>query len=98
MFRVPAVYYWVTPTIDQMILIAGLGATTFCAQYSIISAYKNADVMLVTPFEYVRIVFAAAAGFFFFSEIPDTWTISGGIIICASTLFIAYREAKKNNY
>ena len=94
----PAVYYWVTPTIDQMILIAGLGATTFCAQYSIISAYKNADVMLVTPFEYVRIVFAAAAGFFFFSEIPDTWTISGGIIICASTLFIAYREAKKNEH
>ena len=81
-----------------MILIAALGATTFCAQYSIISAYKNADVMLVTPFEYVRIVFAAAAGFFFFSEIPDTWTISGGIIICASTLFIAYREAKKNEH
>lgn len=93
---VPASYYWITPTFDQMILIAGLGTTTFCAQYSMISAYKNADVTLVTPFEYFRLIFAAAAGFFIFSEVPDAWTITGGAIICVSTLFIAYREARKN--
>ena len=92
----PASYFWITPTIDQMILIAALGTTTFCAQYSMISAYKNADVTLVTPFEYFRLIFAAIAGFFIFSEIPDSWTISGGIIICVSTLFIAYREAINN--
>ncbi len=90
----PAAYFWMTPTLDQFILIAALGVTTFCAQYSMISAYKNADVTLVTPFEYMRIIFAAAAGFFIFSEIPDVWTISGGTLICASTLFIAYREAQ----
>lgn len=92
----PAAYYWVTPTFDQLLLIAALGITTFCAQYSMISAYKHADVTLVTPFEYLRIIFAAIAGFFIFSEIPDIWTITGGTIICASTLFIAYREAYKN--
>jgi len=93
---VPAAYYWITPTFDQLLLIASLGVTTFCAQYSMISAYKNADVTLVTPFEYLRIVFAAIAGFFIFSEVPDIWTITGGIIICTSTLFIAFREAAKN--
>ena len=94
----PAAYYWVTPTFDQLLLIAGLGVTTFCAQYSMISAYKNADVTLVTPFEYLRIIFAAIAGFFIFSEIPDVWTITGGSLICLSTLFIAHREAvKKRN-
>ncbi len=92
----PAAYYWITPSMGQMILIAALGLTTFCAQYSMISAYKYADVTLVTPFEYLRIVFAAIAGFFIFSELPDIWTISGGSLICASTLFIAYREAYKN--
>ncbi len=92
----PAAYYWITPSISQLMLIAALGLTTFCAQYSMISAYKYADVTLVTPFEYLRIVFAAIAGFFIFSELPDIWTISGGSLICASTLFIAYREAYKN--
>jgi len=92
----PATYYWITPTSDQLVLIAGLGITTFCAQYSMISAYRHADVTLVTPFEYLRIIFAAVVGFFIFTEIPDAWTITGGIIISVSTLFIAYREAYKN--
>lgn len=93
---VPAAYYWITPTMDQLLLIAGLGMTTFCAQYSMISAYKNADVTMVTPFEYLRIIFAAIVGYIIFSEVPDIWTITGGTIICVSTLFIAFREAAKN--
>ncbi|MDG1709407.1 MAG: DMT family transporter [Emcibacteraceae bacterium] len=92
---IPAIIYWQTPTLDQMILIACLGVTTFCAQYCMISAYKHAEVTVVTPFEYFRIIFAAIAGYLIFSEIPDQWTIWGGTLICTSTLFIAYREAYK---
>lgn len=91
----PAIYFWSTPTPIQLLLIAMLGTTTFCAQYCMICAYKYAEVTVVTPFEYLRIIFAAIAGYFVFSEIPDIWTISGGTIICGSTLFIAYREAQK---
>ena len=93
---IPAIYYWDTPSITQLLFIAGLGVTTFCAQYCMISAYKHAEVTVVTPFEYFRIIFAALAGYFIFSEIPDNWTIWGGALICASTLFIAYREAYKS--
>ena len=92
----PAMYYWITPTLKELLLIFLLGITTFCAQYSMICAYKYADVTVVTPFEYLRIIFAAIAGYLIFNEIPDIWTISGGAIICVATLFIAYREAKKN--
>jgi len=92
----PATYYWTTPSLNEVLLIMLLGITTFCAQYSMICAYKYADVTVVTPFEYLRIIFAAMAGYLIFKEIPDIWTISGGSIICLSTLFIAYREAQKN--
>lgn len=92
---IPAIIYWQTPTTKELTLIACLGVTTFCAQYSMISAYKYAEVTVVTPFEYVRILFAAIVGFLIFNEIPDGWTIWGGTLICASTLFIAYREAYK---
>ena len=91
-----AIYYWTTPDLNQIILIAMLGTTTFCAQYCMISAYKYAEVTIVTPIEYLRIIFAAVAGYLVFNEIPDVWTISGGVIICGSTLFIAYREATQS--
>lgn len=94
----PALYYWTTPSLTELLLIAMLGTTTFCAQYCMICAYKYAEVTVVTPFEYLRIIFAAIAGYFIFTEVPDIWTIIGGTIICGSTLFIAYREAQKNKY
>lgn len=93
---VPAIYFWITPTLHELSLICSLGITTFCAQYCMICAYKYAEVTVVTPFEYFRIIFAAIAGYFIFTELPDIWTITGGSIICISTLFIAYREAQKS--
>ncbi|MBT5074708.1 MAG: DMT family transporter [Kordiimonadaceae bacterium] len=92
----PALYYWTMPTNNEFMLIAMLGLTTYCAQFCMISAYKYAEVTVATPFEYFRIIFAAIAGYLVFSELPDIWTISGGTIICGSTLFIAFREAQKN--
>ena len=92
----PTLYFWTMPTSNEFMLIAMLGTTTYCAQFCMISAYKYAEVTVATPFEYFRIIFAAIAGYLVFSELPDFWTISGGIIICGSTLFIAYREAQKN--
>lgn len=90
---IPAYFYWITPTMDQLLLIIALGVTTFCSQYCMINAYKNAEVTILTPIEYLKLIFAAIVGYFVFTEIPDQWTIWGGALICSSTLFLAYREA-----
>jgi drug/metabolite transporter (DMT)-like permease len=48
----------------------------------------------VAPFDYTRQLFAAGAGFLLFAESPDGWTAAGAVIIVASSLYIARREAQ----
>ena len=45
------------------------------------------------PFNFVRLVIAAMIGYFFFAENPDAWTWAGGVVIVASTTYVAHREA-----
>ncbi len=93
----PTIAYWQTPNLFQLLLIAGLGLSAYAGQTFMVQAYRYGDATVVTPFEYVRLIFMALAGFIVFAEIPDYWTITGAVIISASTLFIALREAGKKH-
>ena len=57
-----------------------------------IRALKLADTTIVSPIEYIRIIFASFAGFIIFMEIPSIWTLLGGIIIILSTVYIAFEN------
>ena len=46
------------------------------------------------PFDYVRLPFAAIVGFILYVEVPDAFTITGGLIIFASVSYIAAAEAR----
>ncbi len=91
----PTIAYWQTPSLFQLLLIAGLGLSAYAGQTFMVQAYRYGDATVVTPFEYVRLIFMAMAGFLVFAEIPDYGTITGAVIISAATLFIALREAGK---
>ena len=60
-----------------------------------VQAYRYGEVTVVTPFEYVRLIFVAFAAFVIFAEVPDSWTLVGALFICGSTLFFALRQARK---
>jgi drug/metabolite transporter (DMT)-like permease len=51
------------------------------------------DASAVLPYDYTRLIFAAAIGYFAFAEAPDLWTWSGALIIAGSTIYVAHREA-----
>ena len=53
---------------------------------------KIADVSLIMPFDFSRLIWASLFGIFFFSERPSVWTFVGGGLIFASATYIAYRE------
>ena len=55
---------------------------------------RAGDATAVTPFDYTRLIYAAAVGFFFFSEVPTFATLIGGMVIIGSTLYIAVQGAK----
>ena len=50
--------------------------------------YKLADISLVEPAIFTRMIWAALIGFVLFSEIPDVWTWIGGAVIVVGTTYI----------
>jgi len=93
---IPALFVWVTPTLEQFgaLLIMGFGAMV--AQRAMTRAYKAADLTVVLPFEYTRLPMAAFFGLVLFSEFPDLWTWIGGTIIFGATVYMAHREAQNS--
>lgn len=69
-------------------LLGGLGIACVNA------AYQRAPVAVVAPFEYTALIWAAAAGFVFWDEIPSAYAWAGAAIITTSGLFILYRETR----
>lgn len=91
-----AIYFWKWPNLIQLGMLAALGLFVGGAHYTMTLAYNRADVSALEPFNFVRLIIAALIGFFFFSELPDAWTWAGGLIIIASTSYVARREAQLN--
>ena len=57
-------------------------------------AFSFADASFVLPFDFLRLPFAAAAGFLLFAEVPDLWTLGGAAIIFSATYYVTWRERR----
>ena len=91
-----AIYFWKWPDSTQLAMLAAVGLLVGGAHYTMTLAYNRSDVSALEPFNFVRLIIAALIGYFIFAELPDAWTWAGGLIIIASTSYVARREAKLN--
>jgi drug/metabolite transporter (DMT)-like permease len=73
--------------------IIAMGACGSLGHMCYIRAFALSDASAVMPYDYTRLMFAAAIGYFAFAEVPDVWTWAGTAIIACSALYIAHREA-----
>ncbi|MCP4072873.1 MAG: DMT family transporter [Hyphomicrobiales bacterium] len=87
-----ALFYWTWPNLTQLAMMFIVGLLVGGAHYTLTIAYERAEVGSLEPFNFIRLVIAALIGYFVFSESPDTWTWIGGVVIIASTTYIAFRE------
>jgi drug/metabolite transporter (DMT)-like permease len=60
-------------------------------------AYRIASPPVIAPFEYILLILAIGNGFWFYSEIPDVYSIVGMLLITSSGLFIFIRESLKKD-
>lgn len=90
----PAILVWRTPTLEELTLLIGIGVLGVLAQSFWIRAYRVGEASAVAPFDYLRLLFAALAGFLAFGELIGRWEIVGALIIVVSTVYIARREAR----
>ncbi|MFZ1816174.1 MAG: DMT family transporter [Rhizobiaceae bacterium] len=72
-----------------------LGSTSLFLMYgyfSTVAAVRIGDIGFVSPFRYSILIFAIAGAWLFFSEIPDTMTLAGSLVVVATGIYTLYRE------
>ena len=94
-FAGPAAYVWVHPTPVEWVLLVGIAASTAVGMNFFVRGFSIGESSLMGTMEYIRLVFAAAAGYLIFLEVPDLWTWVGAAIIVSATLYITRHEAAK---
>lgn len=88
----PALWVWQPfglETLGWMVLIGLFGSI---AQMSLSQSLKETDPTALMPFDFLKLIWTALIGAWFFGEVPDIYTWIGAAVIFSSGLFIALRE------
>jgi drug/metabolite transporter (DMT)-like permease len=91
---VVAIFFWSTPTWEQVAWLVGMGALGAATQRTLARSYAAADVTVVTVLDFLRLPIAALIGLLVFGEWPVVWVWVGGAIIVASSFLLTQRETK----
>ncbi len=89
-----AAFGWVTPTLTDLALLAGVGVIGGVGQYSLTQAFRFAEATAIAPLEYMSMAWALLLGYLIWSDIPELEVFIGIALVVASGLFILYRERR----
>jgi drug/metabolite transporter (DMT)-like permease len=64
------------------------------ALWVMLEAFRVGEASALGPVPYLRLVYAALAGWLLFDERPDLWTLAGCVVIAASGVALARAEAR----
>ncbi len=88
-------FVWTTPEnaliVALMVLIGALGSA---GHYLLIVGHRLAPASVLAPFIYTQLVWTTTLGFLVFGDVPQRWTIVGGLIVVSSGLYLLNRERK----
>ena len=62
--------------------------------YCLTRSMRVADLSATQSAKFLDLLWAALMGWIVFGDIPSRSTLIGGIVICASTIWIARRESR----
>jgi len=92
---IPGLWFWQWPTIDEWVLLIGMGIVSYIAQILNINAYKYGEASVMASLDYVRLIYAVFFGWLLFETFPDFWTWFGAMIIIAASIYTIQRENRK---
>ena len=87
-----ALFFWAIPNWEQTAWLIALSIVTILNHYCMTWAVKLADIGIIEPISFTRLIWAAIVGYLIFSDVPNVFTIVGGAVVMASVVYIAHRE------
>ena len=85
---------WVLPSFDATMMLMTAGLIGGVGQICLTAAYRNAPASVVAPFDYTSMLLALVIAYFWFAEVPTSWTILGASVIIVSGVVIICREQR----
>jgi drug/metabolite transporter (DMT)-like permease len=79
---------WVMPEARDFALIAATGLIGATGSFLLTQAYRLTEANIVTPFEYVSILFGTLFGWWLWNEVPSVSTLAGIVLIIAAGLYV----------
>ena len=79
---------FVTPEINELILLALLGIFAALGQIALTFAYTGCPASDISIYDYSNIIFSSMLGFLFLKEIPDLLSVAGGVLILSASVYL----------
>lgn len=92
----PAIPQWQPVHNDAWGLLVVVAVFSTAAHLMLTRAFRRADMVVLVPFDYTRLVFTAILAYIFFGEVMGAYTVIGAAVIMCSSLYIAHREAVRH--
>lgn len=83
---------FVRPSLFELAVAAGLGATSTLAQYFIVQGFGRGQASVLAPLSYAQMIWSVLLGYALFGNVPDGPTWIGAAVIIGSGIYIAHRE------
>jgi drug/metabolite transporter (DMT)-like permease len=83
---------WQTPSAAVVAHLALAGLFVTLGHYCVISAFRDVEIAVVSPFRYSVVLFAVIYGIVIFGHVPDALAMAGTLLIVMSGLYTLHRE------
>jgi len=89
-----ATLHWTWPTASQWLTFLVCGVIGSAGHYCLTRSFVATDISATQSVKFLDLVWASAMGWLVFAAVPSATTLAGGVVIAASTVWIARREAR----
>jgi len=94
-FSVPlALLHWKAPSAGQWFGFLLCGFLGSLGHYCLTRSFRIADISATQSVKFLDLLWAALMGWLIFGDAPSRSILIGGVVICASTIWIARRESR----
>lgn len=90
-----AALHWTWPSPWHWLAFVTCGCLGSAGHYMLTRSFCVTDISATQSVKFLDLVWATVLGWLVFGDSPSRSTLAGGAVICASTLWIARREARR---
>lgn len=88
-------FFWEPPPdLATWALMLSMGLYAAVGHFFLITAHRFAPAYVLSPFMYTQLGWMTLSGYLVFGDVPDSFTIAGGVIIVLSGLYLIFQESR----